>query len=157
MDPDSPMVKTLTGPAPDPGRTGTPGWRGADLGAINGHGNARSVARMLSAVALGGEVDGVQLLTPKTIDLIFEEQAAGVDLVLGIPLRWGIGFGLPEPRSLPYLPTGRTCFWGGWGGSMVVLDTDRRITTSYVMNRMGPGIIGSDRSEVYLRAVYDAA
>jgi hypothetical protein len=36
---------------------------------------------------------------------------------------------------------------------MVICDLDRQITIAYVMNRMAPGIIGSDRSEAYVRAV----
>lgn len=36
------------------------------------------------------------------------------------------------------------------------LDLDRRMTISYMMNRMAPGIMGSDRSAAYVRAVYDA-
>ena len=103
-----------------------------------------------------GRPDGVRRLSPETIDLIFEEQADGVDLVLGIPLRWGIGYALPNGETLPYLPDGRVCFWGGWGGSMVVMDLERRLTIGYTMNCMAPGIIGSDRSEAYIRAVYDA-
>jgi CubicO group peptidase (beta-lactamase class C family) len=154
LDPAGPMVKTLTGPAPDATVANSAGWRGADIGGANGHGNARSVARLLSAIALDGEVDGVRLLSPKTIDLIFEEQANGVDLVLGQPLRWGIGFALPRRDSLPYIPEGRVCFWGGWGGSMIVMDLDRRMTVAYMMNRMGAGTIGSARSEIYVRAVY---
>lgn len=38
------------------------------MGAVNVHGNARSVARVLPAIARGGEVDGVRLLGPDTID-----------------------------------------------------------------------------------------
>lgn len=154
LDPNSPMVKTLTWGG-DATRANTAGWRGADMGGVNGHGNARSLNRMLCAVALGGEVDGVQLLSPKTIDLIFDEQADGIDVVLGIPLRWGIGFALPQLDTLPYIPDDRICFWGGWGGSMIVTDLDRRLTVSYVMNRMSAGIIGSPRAEAYLRAVYN--
>jgi hypothetical protein len=30
------------------------------------------------------------------------------------------------------------------------------MTISYVMNRMGPGIIGSDRSAGYTQEIYDA-
>jgi CubicO group peptidase (beta-lactamase class C family) len=54
------------------------------------------------------------------------------------------------------VPEGRTFFWGGWGGSMVVMDLDRRLTIGYLMNRMAPGVLGSDRSEAYIRAVYAA-
>ena len=61
---------------------------------------------MLQAVvANGGEVDGVRLLSPTTIELIFDEQGDGIDLVLGVPLRFGIGYGLPEPQTLPSSPT----------------------------------------------------
>jgi len=153
---DSPVVKTFTGPPAIAEAANTPGWRGADIGCANGHGNARSVARMLSAVARGGEVDGVRLLRPQTIDLIFDEQVHGVDLVLGVPLRFGIGYGLPELDTIPWIPEGRICFWGGWGGSMIIMDLDRRMTISYMMNLMGPGIIGSDRSAQYTQAIYDA-
>lgn len=155
LDPESPMIKTLGGLPPTAEEANTEGWRRADIGAANGHGNARSVNRMLAAVALDGEVDGVRLLSPKTIDLIFEEQANGVDLVIGAPLRWGIGFGLPQLDTLPYIPDERICFWGGWGGSMIVMDLGRRMTVSYMMNKMGAGTIGSARAEAYLRTVYD--
>ncbi len=154
--PGSPAAKTLTGPAVSAEAANTAAWRSADMGGVNGHGNARSVARMLSAVARGGEVDGVRLLGPATIDLIFDEQAHGVDLVLGIPLRWGIGFGLPQRDTLPWIPDERICFWGGWGGSVIIMDLGRRMTISYMMNRMAPGIIGSERSATYTRAIYDA-
>ncbi|HTK66065.1 MAG TPA: serine hydrolase domain-containing protein [Pseudonocardia sp.] len=154
LDPNSPMMKTLGGLPPTAEVANTEGWRRADIGAANGHGNARSVARMLSAIALDGEVDGVALLSPKTIDLIFEEQADGMDLVIPTPLRWGIGFGLPQTDTLPYIPDERICFWGGWGGSMIVMDLGRRMTVSYMMNKMGMGTIGSERAELYLRTVY---
>ena len=126
------------------------------MGALNGHGNARSVARILSSISLGGEVDGVRLLSEKTIDLAFEEQSNGIDLVLGVPLRRGMGFGLADQESMPSVPGGRVAFWGGWGGSVIIMDPDRRLTISYMMNKMGPGVVGSDRSDRYVREVYKA-
>jgi CubicO group peptidase (beta-lactamase class C family) len=156
MDPLSPAVRTFTGPPANADDANTAGWRAADIGGANGHGNARSVARMLSAVTLGGEVGGVRLLSPGTIERIFDQQSDGVDLVLGIPLRFGTGYALPQPATIPYVPEGRVCFWGGWGGSVIIMDLDRRLTFSYMMNRMAPGIIGSPRAESYLRAAYAA-
>jgi CubicO group peptidase (beta-lactamase class C family) len=148
--PESPLVRTMSGPPADAAAANTDGWRRAEIGGANGHSNARSVARMLSTISRGGR----GLLSPATIDLIFREQAHGVDLVLGVPLRWGIGFGLPESTTLPYIPEGRICFWGGWGGSMIIMDVDRGLTVSYMMNLMAPGIIGSDRSAAYLTEIY---
>ncbi|GAA2811714.1 serine hydrolase domain-containing protein [Crossiella cryophila] len=156
LGPDSIIVRSLTGPAMTAEVARTAAWRGADIGGANGHGNARSVARMLSAITLGGTVGGHRLLGQDTIEAIFAEQANGIDLALGIPLRWGIGYALPRPDLLPWIPEGKICFWGGWGGSMIIMDLERRLTISYVMNRMAPGIIGSDRSGTYVDAVYHA-
>jgi CubicO group peptidase (beta-lactamase class C family) len=157
VDMDSPAVKTLTGPAVNAAVANTEGWRRADIGAANGHGNARSVARIQAIVANGGEVDGVRLLSPETIRVIFDEQANGIDVVLGLPLRFGIGYGLPEPTTLPYLPTDPgICFWGGYGGSMIIVDTERRMTVAYMMNKMNAGIIGSPRSGALIASTYAA-
>lgn len=156
LDPESVMYKTFTGPAADPTVAWTPEWRRAEIGAANGHGNARSVARIQAVVSNGGEIDGVRLLSPPTIARIFEEQSNGPDLALGIPLRFGIGYGLPESVTMPSLPQGRVCYWGGWGGSLIVNDADRQLTIAYMMNKMGAGIIGGPRSEALVRAAYAA-
>jgi len=153
---DSVVVKTFTGPWADASNANTAAWRQADIGAVNGHGNARSVARILSVISRGGAVDGIRLLRPETIELIFSEQSNGIDLVLGVPFRFGIGYGLPLPVTLPYVPDEKICFWGGWGGSVIIMDVGRRMTISYMMNKMGAGIVGSDRSEQYVRAIYGA-
>ena len=60
-------------------------------------------------------------------------QSNGIDLVIGIPLKWGVGYGLA--------PEGRVCAWGGTGGSLVIIDVDRRMTFAYVMNKMAPGAV----------------
>jgi CubicO group peptidase (beta-lactamase class C family) len=157
LDPASPAVRTLTGPLVAADVANTPGWRRADIGAANGHGNARSVARIMSVLARGGEVDGVRLLGPDAIDVIFREQTNGIDLVLGVPLRFGIGYGLSQRDSMPWIPDEKICFWGGWGGSVIAMDLGRRMTISYMMNKMGAGIIGSDRCTEYGQAIYAAA
>jgi CubicO group peptidase (beta-lactamase class C family) len=131
LDSNSWVFKTVANPIMSPETTWTEGWRRADIGAGNGHGNARSLARIQSAVACGGEVDGVRLLSPQTIDRIFEVQTNGIDLVIGIPLKMGVGYSL--------LPEGRMCCWGGYGGSLMIVDVDRRVTFAYVMNKMAPG------------------
>jgi CubicO group peptidase (beta-lactamase class C family) len=145
MDPDSVLIKTFTGPAPDATESWTPEWRQATIGAANGHGNARSVARIQAIVANGGTVDGVELLSPDTIKMIFEEQANGVDQVLGLPVRFGMGYAL-HSIAVPYLPEGNYAYWGGWGGSSIIVDIDRKITFAYVMNRMDEGLLGDTRS-----------
>jgi CubicO group peptidase (beta-lactamase class C family) len=153
---DSPMRKTFSGPPPNADAANTPAWREADMGALNGHGNARSLAAIQSVISLGGTARGVQLLKPDTVELIFEEQANGIDLVLPAPMRWGTGYGLAPNGALPYVPDEKICFWGGWGGSMVAMCPDRRTTITYAMNKMGPGILGSDRMATYGTLIFDA-
>lgn len=117
-------------------------WRRAEIPAANGHGNARSVAAVQSVVSAGGEARGTTLLSEKTIARIFEEQSNGPDLVLGVPLRFGMGYGLAS-ETLPIGP--RSCSWGGFGGSVVFNDLDARVTVAYAMNRMEPNLLGDPR------------
>lgn len=140
LDRNSLTFRTLTGPTSSAEVSWTERWRQADIGAANGHGNARSVARIQSAVACGGDVDGVRLLAPKTIDRIFEVQSDTIDHVLGIPLRIDVGYGLPWPQVMPFVPDGRQCFGAGAGGSIVIADADRRMTIAYVMNKLGQDV-----------------
>ncbi|MGI3784590.1 MAG: serine hydrolase domain-containing protein [Janthinobacterium lividum] len=157
VDPGSVAVKTFTGPVQRFDIVGEEGWLRADIGAANGQGNARSVARLQSVVSNGGEVDGVRLLSPATIDLIFDEQANGVDLAIGIPLAFGIGYGLPQPESVAFVPTGRRCYWIGAGGATVVNDLENRMTVAYVPNQLAFDLpMGSVSGAEYIRAAFAA-
>jgi CubicO group peptidase (beta-lactamase class C family) len=115
-----------------PADANTVAWRRAEIPAAGGHGNARSVGAVQSVLACGGTARGVRLLSPEGCERALVEQYRGLDSVLGMPMRYGNGYGL----NSGWLPNPRTCFWGGWGGSMVVVDLDARMTVSYVMNQM---------------------
>ncbi|KAL4894379.1 beta-lactamase [Aspergillus ambiguus] len=132
----------------------TQAWRQAELGAVNGHGNSCSIARIISVISLGGELDGKRFLKPETVDLIFQQQTKGTDLVIGMPVCFGMGFGLAVPEFFlgRATPSGRLCFWGGAGGSIGLMDLDRRMTVSYTPNKMG--LDGLDWS--YVRCIYKA-
>ena len=157
LDGGGPAYKTVTGPNLDGNieHSRTDDWKRAEIGAANGYGNARSVARIQSVVACGGEIDGLRLLSPKTIDRIFELQSDAVDLVLGVRLRIGIGYGLPWQDVLPFVPEGGICFGSGAGGSLVLVDTKRRLTFAWVMNRMTPCLIIGPSAAALLKRVYE--
>jgi CubicO group peptidase (beta-lactamase class C family) len=157
LGPGSIVGKSMMNPAIDARVANTTAWRQADIGSANGFGNARSIARMLSAISLGGKMDGKCLLSPGTVDLIFKEQIRGKDLVVGSNLSFGVGYGLnARDVDTDWLPEGRICFWGGWGGSMVIMDVDRRVTIAYVMNKMENVGLGNSRTKTYIEAVYNA-
>jgi CubicO group peptidase (beta-lactamase class C family) len=155
LPPGHPALRTFAPVPMDATVTYTDAWRDAEIGAANGFGNARSVARIQSVITNGGEVDGIRLLTQKTIDRIFEVQSDGMDLVLFQPLRFGIGYGLPSKQE-SQLPDRRIAYWGGWGGSIVLNDVDRGVTFAYVMNRMDGAVLGSTRSAAYQAAFFAA-
>lgn len=148
-------VRTLTNPVLDAGVSHNAWWRRAEIPAANGQGNARSVAAVQSIIAGRGEARGVRLVSEEMCDVIFEEQSNGKDLVLGIPIRFGMGYGL----STDVMPIGpRSCYWGGYGGSLIVLDQESRLTVSYVMNRMESGLAGDLRgATIVMEAVMGLA
>lgn len=131
-------------PPVDPLETRTRAWRGAELPAANGHGNARSVALVQSLVANGGEVGGKRILSEAGVRRILESQIKGTDQVLAIPVHYGLGYGLPG-GMMPF-PNPNSAFWGGYGGSLVIADMDARLCMAYVMNRMAPTTTGDLRA-----------
>ena len=154
-DPTSVAARTLANPALRAEASWELNWRRAEIPAANGHGNARSVAAVQSVLACEGEIGGVRLLSRAGCDAVFEQQSHGTDLVLGVPLRIGMGYGL-NSAELPISPNQRACFWGGWGGSIVVVDLDARLAVAYMMNRMGEGTLGDQRGAGIVLAAFAA-
>lgn len=138
LGPDSAAMRTLTNPVLTGDVANLRRWRAAEVPAANGQGNARAVAAVAGAIASG------KLLGDAQIERILQTQVEGPDLVLGVPIRFGLGYGLPN-EAFPVGTGPRTFFWGGWGGSTVVIDMDARAGSSYVMNQMSPDVLGDVR------------
>jgi len=136
------MAKTFLNPPVDASMAHQAWWRRAEIPAANGQGNARSVAAIQSVIAGRGTTRGVTLMSEATTDQIFREQASGIDKVLATDIRFGMGYGLGN-AIMPLGP--RACYWGGYGGSLIVIDQDADLAVSYVMNRMYPGLVGDLR------------
>ena len=132
-------------------------WRAAEIPAANGHGNARSLARIMSALALGGAVDGARLISPMTVERAIEEQASGFDLVIDQTMRWGLGYFLNSPEMGWNAPNPRTFGHTGLGGSVAFADMDARVSWAYSMNKMTHGAVkGDERSWNLVRAFYES-
>jgi CubicO group peptidase (beta-lactamase class C family) len=121
-------------PPIDVGVTRTRAWRGAEIPAAGGTGNARSVATIHTILANGGIANGKRFMSEAGCRKALEEQTNGTDLVLSIPMRFGLGFGLSGPLS-PALNE-HSMFWGGYGGSIALIDMEARTTMCYAMNLM---------------------
>jgi CubicO group peptidase (beta-lactamase class C family) len=114
-------------------------WRAAELAAANGHSNAHSLARIYGALANGGSIDGVRLLSQEGVERARSEQASGPDQVLPLETRYGLGFFLPT-REEPLGPSPRVFGHGGAGGSYSMADPESRLSFGYVMNLMHTGL-----------------
>ena len=124
--------------------TRTRAWRGAEIPAGGGTGNARSVAEIHAILANGGVAKGKRFLSEAGCRKALELQIEGTDLIMGGPARFGMGFGLAG-GAVP-LPNPNTLYWGGYGGSLAIIDMDARTTFGYVMNKMAGTTTGDMRA-----------
>lgn len=127
-----------------------PEVRAAEMPSSNGVGNARALARFYAALV--GEVDGIRLLKPETVEAACVVQADGPDLVILVPSRYGLGFTLPPmlvPGSGP-----RSFGHPGAGGSLGFADRDARLGFGYVTTKMVFDLAGDARQRALVDAVY---
>jgi CubicO group peptidase (beta-lactamase class C family) len=156
-DPESIVAKALNNP---PGALrlsmiNSPAWRRAEIPAANGHTNARALSRFYGALARGGEVDGVRVLSPAQVEQCYAEQSNGIDAVLSVPMRFGLGYRLTQPAA-QYGPNPHAFGHTGAGGSLGFADPDARIGFAYTMNQMGSQILLDSRVAALLDALYPA-
>jgi CubicO group peptidase (beta-lactamase class C family) len=110
-------------------------WRAVEIPAANGHGNARALARVYGALARGGELDGVRVLSQAVIGRATVEQSYGPDAILLMPSRFGLGFMLDDPE-LRLTPNATLFGHAGMGGSLGFADPETKIGFGYTMNKM---------------------
>ncbi|RAL08292.1 serine hydrolase domain-containing protein [Aspergillus homomorphus CBS 101889] len=157
LDPASVAMRTFLSAPLSVASAATAEFRLAEMGASDGFGNARALNKILSVVSLGGVVDGKRFLSPETVELIFQPQVSGVDLVLGEPVTFGVGMALARPLGPEWLPDGRRVgYWTGWGGSLGLMDAERGVTVTYTMNKMADGLRENGQCRDYVAAVYEA-
>ena len=134
LDPTTLLHRAFVNPMLLPNTFNEPGFWAAEIPAANGIGTARSISRLYAACI--GEVGGVRLLNPDTLERATVVQAAGEDLVLGYETRYATGF----QRSFPFRPMAGEGSFGhyGMGGSVGFADRELGFSFAYVMNQMLP-------------------
>ena len=148
LDPNSLTQRALTVTEP-PIEWNDPATHRAEIPAANGICTARSLARMYSAVI--GDVDGVRLLSPATIEAATTEQSEGADRVLLVSSRFGLGFMLHSAFSAMLGPT--SFGHSGAGGSLGFADPESGVSFAYVMNQMQQNLGGDPRPLSLVNAV----
>ena len=132
--------------------TNTRPFRAAEIPAANGHGTARALDRMYAALACGGSLDGVRVLSPELVRDAGREWVRGHDLVMALPTAFGLGFERTIPEW-PFGPNPNTYGHNGSGGSLGIVDPDTGVSLGYVMNRM---VWGPTRDDPRWPAIFDA-
>lgn len=104
-----------------------PMWRGAEIPAVNLHATAVSLARLYAGLLAGGDLDGVRLWSPATVDRAVRVEYDGPDLLLGRDVRWTLGMQVDDDG---------TWGMGGIGGSVGYADPARGYAFAYVTRRL---------------------
>lgn len=105
-----------------------------EMPAANGVFTARSLARVYAALATDGTVDGVEVLSRATLKEAGRVQHRGRDYVLGLPMRWRLGYHQAFTAGRPaYKAFGHY----GYGGSGAWADPESGLSLAFVTNRLG--------------------
>lgn len=130
----------MVGPTDDVGGTATREWRAAGDGAATAFGTADGLARVYAALARGGELDGVQVLRPETIEAAVQEQvpSGGTNYDEMSPV--GLGYQLLW-KMFPVVEYTKMFGHTGMGGSIGFADPFNRVGFGWVMNKLhGSGV-----------------
>ena len=130
-------------------------WRRMEIPSTNGHATSAALARLMAALAGGGALDGVRVLSAEGVAAMARARICGDDLVLKNFTCWGAGVMRNEGR-LAYGPGLHTFGHSGWGGACAFADPERGVAAAYVMNRQSSDLVGDPRPKRLIAAVYAA-
>jgi CubicO group peptidase (beta-lactamase class C family) len=143
LDPEARIIKAMLGAPANAEATNrfmnSRPAHAAEIPAGNGIGNARSLAKMYAATI--GEVDGVRLLEPKSLERMRSPQTDSLGAPAPLsglpndhPLRFGLGFELHRTGS-PMLGLGSFGHTGA-GGRLGFADPESGVAVGYVCCNM---------------------
>ncbi|MGD0118264.1 MAG: serine hydrolase domain-containing protein [Candidatus Binatus sp.] len=154
-NPESVAAKAFMNPPvmAKPGLVNSREWRAAEIPAANGHGTATSLARLYGALARGGELDGVRVMSKDEIAKCSIEQSNGPDAVLTLNTRFSQGFMMSQPGA-SLGPNPKSFGHPGAGGSLGYADPEAKIGFGYTMNKMQTSLLIDPRATAIIDAVY---
>jgi CubicO group peptidase (beta-lactamase class C family) len=127
-------------------------WRASQVPSTNLHATARGVARVYTALAAGGSVDGITVLDADLLAEATAPQSEGWCPVLEREATFGLGF-QPTRPDRPFGPNQGSFGHFGTGGALGFADPEAQLAFGYVMNAVKPRW-QSPRNQALLAAVY---
>jgi CubicO group peptidase (beta-lactamase class C family) len=148
-NPESVTTRAFTNPPSiaSPGLIASREFRAAEIPSINGHATARAVASLYGAVARG------DVLSKESLARAGTESSRGVDEVLRVETRFGLGFMLSLPED-PFGPNDGSFGHPGAGGSVGFADPTAKLGFGFVPNRLGTRIKLDPRALRLIEATY---
>ena len=143
--PEGPMDLTLN----------SHGWRTAEIASANGHGTARTVARVYAAVTRG-ELDGVRLMSRDTLEAMITEQHNQYEQMQQRHYHQGRGILLNTEEAVWMGPNPRAFGHHGLGGSIGFGDPDAKIGFSFACNKAHARGDNGPRARRLIEALYEA-
>lgn len=133
----------------------SPEWREMEMPSASGHGTARGVARIYAALAQGGELDGVRVMSPAAIERMATVQHDMVELLQERHYRQGLGVLLNSPEAVYMGPHSGAFGHHGIGGSIGFADPEARIGFGYAVNQMHSTGTNGPRARRLIDALYE--
>jgi len=128
-------------------------WRAAEIPAANGSANAMGLARLYAPLANGGRWRGKEYYTPEALARATAHRFVGVDINLGVEIRWSAGFFGNNPQRW-YGPNDAAFGHSGWGGSCAFADPVSGLAVAFAMNQMDANLHGDPRTIRLMDALY---
>lgn len=127
-------------------------WRKTQVPSTNMHATARGIARLYSALAAGGSIDGVTVLDGDTLAEATKPQSEGWCPFLEREATFGLGF-QPTRPDRPFGPNAGSFGHFGTGGALGFADPSAFLGFGYAMNAVKPRW-QNERNRALIDAVY---
>ena len=111
----------------------------SEIPSMNGHGNARSIAKIYDIVCQDLVFDKKNLLSKNTINKSLKESINRTDQSLMLPIRWS-EIGLILRGGWLFGPNKETFGHNGWGGSLGFADPILKLGLGYATNKINPNM-----------------
>jgi CubicO group peptidase (beta-lactamase class C family) len=129
-------------------------WQTSEVPSMNGHGNARSIAKIYDIFVNDLILEKNILLSKSSIKKCLTENDSRVDESLMLPIRWS-QVGLILRGGWLFGKNKESFGHNGWGGSLGFADPKLGIGFSYVTNKINPDINSDRRIINLLKKFYD--
>ena len=132
----------------------TKDWQTAQVPAMNGHGNARSIAKIYDVIVNDLILDKKNLLSQKSLKKCLKESSNRIDQSLKLPIRW-TDIGLILRGGWLFGKNKESFGHNGWGGSVGFADPNLGIGISYTTNKIYSTITPDTRVSYLLKKFYE--